>query len=177
MFCLGKHVSVSCGAKLFLAVMYPIEDQVIINALSTQGVRLGNNTFIGFRTMIKLSWSLTAIGKGFSLGNYSTMGNDCFVGAAGGVEIGEYVAIVRNLRFHSENHRFDDISKKCEQGIRVENDCWIGVGSIILDCSEIGNDCVVGANSLATKKCPGNVVTAGNPAKIIKVRGEGQVSK
>ena len=42
-----------------------------------------------------------------------------------------------------------------------------------MDGAELGDGCVVGANSVVTKKFPSNVVIAGVPARIIKERGIG----
>lgn len=91
---------------------------------------------IGKRSIIRTSGSVTAIGKGFKMGSHSSFGNDCFVGAAGGVEIGEYCAFGQNVRFHSENHRFDNPNKPIHEqgvtnkGIKIGNDCWIGAGAV-----------------------------------------------
>ena len=116
------------------------------------------------------------VGKGFKMGQYTSIANDCFVGAAGGVEIGDYVAIGQNVRFHSENHGFSDPDKMiCEQGtthkgIKIGSDCWIGAGAVFLDGSEIGNGCVVGANAVVSGKFEDYSVIAGVPAKVIKKR-------
>ena len=145
----------------------------MINALSKEGVQLGDNVSIGMRSMIKTSGSLTVVGKGFFMGHDSAMGNDCFVGAAGGVSIGNYVAIGQNVRFHSENHEFHERNRRiCEQGvtnkgITVGNDVWIGAGAVILDGTHIGNGCVIGANTLVNKDIPDYSIAVGNPVKIV----------
>jgi acetyltransferase-like isoleucine patch superfamily enzyme len=55
--------------------------------------------------------------------------------------------------------------------IRIEEDCWIGFGAVIL-CEEgelvIGKHSVVGANSVVTSSIPPYSVVAGNPAMIVK---------
>lgn len=40
----------------------------------------------------------------------------------------------------------------------------------VLKGVSIGSNCVVGANSLVTKDIPNNVVAAGSPAKVLKIR-------
>ena len=121
---IGKRTSLICKKKICVGDGVSIQDGVLINAISRDGVYLGNNSSIGMRTTIKVSGSLVEIGKGFKLGNYSAIANDCFIGAAGGVEIGDYVAIGQSVRFHSENHAFDDPDKKiCEQGTRYDCFC------------------------------------------------------
>lgn len=52
--------------------------------------------------------------------------------------------------------------------IKIGNDCFIGMNSIILPGVELGDNTIVGAGSVVTKSFKqGKVVIAGNPAKII----------
>lgn len=173
---IGKKVSIKCKNKIRAGKCVSIQDYVVINALSKEGIQFGDNVSIGMRSMIKVSGSLTAVGKGFVMGHDSAMGNDCFIGAAGGVYIGNYVAIGQNVRFHSENHEFHDRNKMiCEQGvtnrgITVGDDVWIGAGAVILDGTHIGTGCVIGANTLVNKDIPDYSIVVGNPARIVGIR-------
>ncbi len=51
--------------------------------------------------------------------------------------------------------------------IKIGNNCFIGMGSIILPNVEIGNNCVVGAGSVVMDSFPDDSVIMGNPAKVI----------
>lgn len=51
--------------------------------------------------------------------------------------------------------------------IKIGNNCFIGARAFIMPGVEIGENTIVGANSLVTKSFPANVVVGGNPAKII----------
>lgn len=55
-----------------------------------------------------------------------------------------------------------------EGGIRIEDDCWIGAGAIILTGVTVGQGSIVGAGSVVTKNVEPYSVVAGNPAKKIK---------
>ena len=56
--------------------------------------------------------------------------------------------------------------------ISVGSNVFIGTGALILKGVQIGNDCIVGANSVVTKNVPDGVVVAGNPARIVKSTDE-----
>jgi acetyltransferase-like isoleucine patch superfamily enzyme len=52
--------------------------------------------------------------------------------------------------------------------VRLGNDVFVGVNSVILRDVTIGDYSIVGAGSVVTKDVPPGVVVAGNPARIIK---------
>lgn len=93
------------------------------------------------------------------------------------VTIGNYVMIAHNVLIIGGNH---DISRKDipmmlldkgKQGdITIEDDVWIGAGSIILTGVTIGKGSVIGAGSVVTKSIPEYSIAAGNPAVVIKKR-------
>jgi maltose O-acetyltransferase len=50
----------------------------------------------------------------------------------------------------------------------IGNDVWLGVGVMVLKGARIGDNTVIGANSVVIGEIPANVVAAGNPCKIIR---------
>lgn len=54
--------------------------------------------------------------------------------------------------------------------IVVNEDVWVGAGSLLLSRCNIGRGAVVAAGSVVTKEVPPYAVVAGNPAKIIACR-------
>lgn len=92
------------------------------------------------------------------------------------IKIGDNVIMGQNVRFHAQNHRFDRIDIPIRnQGttqirITIEDDCWIGGGTVFLDGVTVGTGSVIGANSLVNKDIEPYSVAVGNPAKVIKKR-------
>lgn len=56
--------------------------------------------------------------------------------------------------------------------VKIGNNCFIGMRSIILPGTTIGDDTIVGAGSVVKGNIPSGVIVAGNPAKIIKTTEE-----
>jgi acetyltransferase-like isoleucine patch superfamily enzyme len=71
------------------------------------------------------------------------------------------------------NHRFDDLERPIHEqgltrkGIRVEDDVWIGSGSVILDGTVIGAGSVVAAGSVVRGDVAPGEIVGGVPAKRI----------
>lgn len=57
-----------------------------------------------------------------------------------------------------------------DKEVFIGHDTWLGMNVTVLKGVSIGSNCVVGANSLVTKDIPNNVVAAGSPAKVLKIR-------
>lgn len=173
---IGKKVKVIEKVRLTIGAKSKLQDGVYIDALSREGVVIGDHVVIGRNTRIECTGGLQSIGKGLKIGNRTTFGNDCMFGAAGGIEIGDDVVAGQFIRFHSENHNYNDMTKLIRtqgvthKGIKIGNNCWIGAGVVFLDGAELGDGCVVGANAVVTKKFSNNVVIAGIPAKVIAER-------
>ena len=47
---------------------------------------------------------------------------------------------------------------------------WIGYGASILRGVKVGQNCVIGTNSVVTKDVPDNAVVGGVPAKVLRLR-------
>ena len=173
---IGKKVKVIEKGRLAIGEKSKLQAGVYIDALSREGVVIGDHVVVGRNTRIECTGGLQSVGKGIKIGNRTTFGNDCMFGAAGGIEIGDDVVAGQFIRFHSENHNYNDMTKLIRtqgvthKGIKVGNNCWIGAGVVFLDGAELGDGCVVGANAVVTKKFSNNVVIAGIPAKVIAER-------
>ena len=111
------------------------------------------------------------------IGNDVQINWGCYISGEGGLEIGNRVLIGPNVCILSAGHGYIDDKKLIqEQGltygkIKIEEDVWIGGGAVILEGVRLGRGCVIGGGSTVVKNVPPYAVVAGNPAKVIKWRG------
>lgn len=84
--------------------------------------------------------------------------------------IGKGTYIASNVGIITSNHDINDLDKRGKIGkVQIGEKCWIGMGSIVLPGIVLGPHTIVGGGSVVTHSFPeGNVVIAGNPAKIVK---------
>lgn len=176
---LGRNFNVLHKQLLYLSRGVNIEDNVTIDALSVDGVNLGDNVTIARFSIIQCTGVIKQIGQGVLIGKNSALGAFSFIGGQGGVVIGENVIMGPRVSIFSENHIYSNldipirVQGTSRQGVNIEDDCWIGSGSIILDGVSIGKGCVVAAGSIVNKTVPPYSVVAGIPAKVIKKRDLG----
>jgi len=151
---------------------------VIIDGLSELGVSFGNGVTIGPYTIIEATGIITKLGVGCSIGDNSGLGAFSFIGAAGGVWIGNDVIMGQRVSFHSENHRYEmadspiRLQGVTRKGITIEDDCWIGSGVTFLDGAYVERGCVIGAGSLVRDRIPTKSIAVGVPAKVVGTRAE-----
>lgn len=166
----GKHVNMYMKNKIYFGNNVRIENNVTIDALSIEGIHLGDRVKIGENSKIICSGSLSELGKGLRIGSDTSFAENTFFGAAGGIEIGKDIISGQNVRFHSENHNYErpDIPIRLQgvnrKGIKIGDNVWIGAGVVFLDGAEVGNNCIIAANSIVTKKFSDNVLISGTPA-------------
>lgn len=94
------------------------------------------------------------------------------------LDIGKYCSISYNVRFILDNgshftnqvtsYPFNKGIKTEKVGIKVGNDVWIGMDSIIMCGVTIGNGATIAAGAIVTKDVPSYCIVGGVPARIIK---------
>lgn len=179
LFFLSPAATVKCRSRLRVGRSVTISRGCYVDALSTEGIELGNDVSLGMNTKIEGTGNLQFVGKGMKVGDHTGLGSDSFYGCAGGIEIGDHTIIGNFVSFHSENHNYDDLSVPIRlqgvnhEGIKVGANCWIGAKATILDGAEICDGCIIAAGAVVTKGIyQANGIYAGVPAKLIMSREE-----
>lgn len=173
LFC-GKKVSFTHGFSIRMGRNCIIGDYSSIDALSKNGVCLGDNVTLGRNVLIKCTGVIRSIGEGIEIGNHVAIGDYSSLYAQGGVTIGSDTIIGPRLLLVAENHNYSEKGKlirlqgENREGIRIGSNCWIGGGVTILDGVTIGNNCVIGAGAVVTKDVENDCLAVGVPATTIK---------
>ena len=86
------------------------------------------------------------------------------------IVLGKGIYIAPNCGLITTNHDINNLDKHVSGGdIKIGDNSWIGMNSVILPNVELGEKTIVGAGAVVTKSFPkGNVVLGGVPAKVIK---------
>lgn len=171
---LGRSVIVSSKSKTVFGKGVTIGSYSKLDGLGLEGLVIGAGSSIGSFSIIKVSGTLTSIGKGINIGSNVGIGDFAHIGGAGGVVIGNDTIAGAYLSIHPENHIFSDPEKLIRnqgvtrKGIEVGNNCWIGAKVTLLDGSKVGDGCVIAAGAVVNGVFPDSVVIGGVPAKILK---------
>ena len=92
------------------------------------------------------------------------------------IKIGNFVHTGANVMIFAFNHSIDDIETPSilqdyyDADVIIEDDVWIGAGSVILAGVTIGKGSVIAAGSVVNKDIPPYSIAGGVPAKILKTR-------
>lgn len=104
------------------------------------------------------------------------LGENIFINAHGGVEIGSGTITGPDVMIFSVNHIYDSsetlpFSEELSlKKVTIGENCWIGGRAFICPGVVLGEGCVVAGGSVVTKSFPACSVIGGNPAKLIKTK-------
>lgn len=93
----------------------------------------------------------------------------------GEIFIGDHTMIGPNVTLVTTGHPIrPDLRERIGQysePIHIGRNVWIGAGVIVLPGVNIGDNSVIGANSLVTKDIPADSVAYGSPCKVVRPIG------
>ena len=135
-------------------------------------VRLGRWSWIGHGTKIRAHEGEVEIGA------KTVLGQECTISAYQHVSVGRECVIADRAMLIDFDHGVVEVERTIRaQGIykrdvRVGHNCWLGYGACVLRGATVGDNCVIGANTVVTADIPANAVAAGTPARILRMREE-----
>jgi len=175
---LGSRTKIIFKNKIKTGRSLFIGDNVEINALSKNGVIIGDNVSILRNTIIECTGVIRNLGEGLIIGNNVGIAQNCFIQVRGMVTIGDNVIFGPGVSIFSENHVFDDpdlpvsVQGEIRKGVTIEEGVWIGTKATILDGVIVGRNSIIAAGSVVNKNVPPYAVVGGVPAKVLKIRNE-----
>jgi acetyltransferase-like isoleucine patch superfamily enzyme len=133
-------------------------------------IRFGRFCWIGDGTKIRCHEGEVVIGE------KTVIGQECTISAYQHVRIGEQCVIADRAMFIDFDHGVVDVERPIRvQGIYkrdvdVGSNVWIGYGACFLRGVRVGDNSVIGTNTVVTRDIPANAVVAGAPARILRMR-------
>lgn len=133
-------------------------------------VHLGRWSWIGHGSKVRCHEGEVSIGA------KSVLGQECTISCYQHVSIGRECIIADRAMFIDFDHGVVDEELAIrEQGIymrdvRIGHNVWIGYGASFLRGVTVGDNAVVGTNAVVTRDVPANAVSAGAPARVVRMR-------
>jgi acetyltransferase-like isoleucine patch superfamily enzyme len=169
--CLLKTVKVGYNTKFYgITIFY---------RRPTTKITIGNNCHF----ISNFSTNLVGVNRKCIMGTHGDfasiqIGDGCgfsgtVIGAAESIKIGNNVffganTLVTDFDWHSVDPEHRKTGKPKSAPIVIEDNVWIGINAVVLKGVTIGQNSIIGANSLVVKDIPANVIAGGNPCKVLK---------
>ena len=182
---MGENVHIGTGVKIIGAEFISIGDHVRISdgctiiARGEGGIVLGD--YVRLEERVYLDTESSA--------GYITVANNVYIGTGttlfghSGLEIGDHCLLAQNITITPYSHIFEDCDMNIiKQGghtrkVIIGRDSYLGMNVCVLYSADIGEGSVVGSGSVVVKPLPPYSVAVGNPAKVIRKRGETKHAK
>jgi acetyltransferase-like isoleucine patch superfamily enzyme len=133
-------------------------------------VEFGRFVWVGHGSKIRCHEGVVEIGS------KTVIGQECTISAYQRVRIGEQCVIADRAMFIDFDHGVVEVERPIRQqgiymrDVEVGSNVWIGYGACVLRGVRVGDNSIVGTNSVVTRDVPANAVVAGIPARVIRMR-------
>ncbi len=143
-------------------------------------ITIGDNTMIQSRCILGCweKYGDQRFAPTITIGSYCNIGEFSHITACNRISIGDGLLTGRFVYIGDNSHGglseeescIPPIDRKLQSKgeIIIGNNVWIGDKVTILGGVHIGDNVIIGANSVVTHDVPSNCVAVGNPVKIIK---------
>ncbi len=148
-----------------------------LHIIGSQSIFIGDN-FSSFRRNRIEVFAINNYKGKLTIGNNFSMNDDCHLAVINNISIGNNVLIASKVfitdHFHGEINSDQILIPPSNRDLYskgpvvIGDNVWIGEGAVILPGVSIGENSIIGANSVVSKSIEKNTVVAGNPALKIK---------
>jgi len=139
--------------------------------------------------LLKFKYDFKSVGRDFYCGsnlfvrpNTVSVGDGVFIGkdchlAVCELAIGNYVMFAPRVAVIGGDHDYSVVGVPISNTGRgeqlkvvIEDDVWVGYGSIIMQGVKLGEGCIIAAGSVVTKEVPPYTIWGGAPARQLRTR-------
>jgi acetyltransferase-like isoleucine patch superfamily enzyme len=172
---LGRGLVFRHPSRMSFGANVAIDDYTFLDASGSgdTGMQLGDGVTLSRNCVMLAKFGFIVLKERVDVGF------NCVFASVSGITVGASTIIAGNCyigggRYHSD--RLDmpimDQGSYTRGEIIIGEHSWIGAEAIILDGVKLGKGVIVGAGAVVTKDAPDYAVLVGNPARIIRIRGE-----
>lgn len=147
--------------------------------IGAKHIEIGNDFYAntGVRMEVFCKAEATSTTPYIKVGNGVNVGQFCHIGAINGINIDDGVLMGSKVYISDHMHGNPQIFSLIPPAkrplyskgkIHIGKNVWLGDNVVVMPGVSIGENSIVGANSVVTKDIPDNVVAAGVPAKVIR---------
>ena len=160
------------GRRLKLDGLAFVPHGVVLQIGRNGRIELGRWSWLGHGTKIRCHEGVVSIGA------KTVLGQECTISAYQHISIGRECVIADRVMLIDFDHGTVEVERPIRlQGIykrdvRVGHNVWIGYGACILRGVTVGDNAIIGTNSVVTKDVPANAVVGGVPARVLRMRDE-----
>ncbi|MEZ9622782.1 hypothetical protein AB4237_15420 [Vibrio sp. 10N.261.55.F6] len=158
---------------------FGLKARIINKTGRKDAIHIGNNV------MLHGSIICEATGE-IKIDDYVSIRRNTYIGSIESVKIGKYTIISDNVHIvDNNNHPISPTERKkmvlsgwsnkewqwensISKPIHIHSNVWICQSSRVMKGCHIGDNSILGANSVLTNSVGSNIIAAGNPAKVVK---------
>lgn len=118
---------------------------------------------------------IISIGRNSYIGRFSTLqsSDECKIQIGDNCKIGPFFSVWTHSSDVDCDYRFEEKIKPKKGDIVIKDAVWIGANVVITPGVTVGENAIIGANSVVTKDVPDYGIVGGVPAKLIRLKNIG----
>jgi len=163
-----KNIKLLFCLSLINLIRFPALFRVKSLLLKSIGIKVGKN--------VKVAGKVYLTSSNIIIGDNVWLGDDIriYCTDSGSVELGSNIDIGPNVTICTGTHEIGNANRRAgkgyTEGIIIEDGCWIGIGSLILNGSHIGKGSIISARSTIKGNIDVNTLVKREKPTKVKIR-------